>query len=197
MERGKFIVFYGVNNLGKTTQAKLLTEKLQTKGCTTKNIKYPIYDLSPSGPMINSYMREENPLQLSAREAQIMYALNRYQYEPQLKSLLEKGISIVAEDYWGTGVAWGIGAGVDEGFLLKLNGDFHPPDLAILFMGKRFGSGIEKFHLHEKNEKLSEGVAKVHDELGERFGWERVNANQPIEKVAEDIWQITKSKLKV
>ena len=41
--RGKFIVLYGINNLGKTTQAKFLVEKLQSQGLRAEYVKYPIY----------------------------------------------------------------------------------------------------------------------------------------------------------
>src|SRR3990167_10147152 len=81
---GKFIVIYGINNLGKTTQAKLLVEKLNAAGRRAKYLKYPIYDLSPSGPRLNEYLRGGNPEKLDARTAQILYAKNREQYEPTL-----------------------------------------------------------------------------------------------------------------
>ena len=187
MEKGKLIVLYGVNNLGKTTQAKFLVEKLEELGRTAWYIKYPIYDLEPSGRMLNDYLRGGNPRNLTAREAQIIYAYNRAQFEPQLKEHLEKGIDIVAEDYWGTGLAWGVGAGVDKNFLLDLNRHFNFEDLAILLTGKRFESGIEKNHLHEQDDEFTNKVEAVHQELAREFGWKTVNANRTTEEVSADI----------
>lgn len=190
MKKGKFIVFYGINNLGKTTQAKLLVEKFKTLGNKAKYLKYPIYDLEPSGFMINNYLRKGNPDDLSAREAQILYALNRSQYEPRLKQDLEDGFDIVAEDYWGTGIAWGAGVGLDKDFLLRLNQNFLREDLAFLFVGARFKSGFEENHLHETNKELIEKVDKIHRELAEEFGWIKINANDTIENVSNEIWNI-------
>ena len=58
MTKGKFIVIYGNNNSGKTTQAKLLVEKIKEQGLQVRYIKYPMYDLRPTGILINEYLRE-------------------------------------------------------------------------------------------------------------------------------------------
>ena len=195
MKQGKFIVLYGINNLGKTVQAKLLVEKLKNEGQKTEYLKYGIYGLKPSGPILNAYLREGNPYNLSPREFQIIHVLNRTQYEPILKEKLETGTNIVAEDYIGTGLAWGIGAGVDETFLKQLNSHLLKEDLSILFQGKRFSEAIEGGHIHEENDELTEKVRLAHEKLGNEFGWQKINANQPIEKVSEDIWNIVKKVL--
>lgn len=191
MKKGKFIVLYGVNNLGKTTQAKLLVQKLNSTGQgRAKYLKYPIYDLAPSGQILNEYLRKGNPYRFTPREAQMLYAFNRCQYEPVLKADLEEGINVVAEDYWGTGAAWGMGAGVETDFMLKLNGNFLKEDLAILFVGQRFASGIEAKHLHETDTGLTRKVEVAHNELAKQFSWKIVDSNQSIEKVSEDIWKL-------
>ncbi|OGE76692.1 MAG: hypothetical protein A3C85_04205 [Candidatus Doudnabacteria bacterium RIFCSPHIGHO2_02_FULL_48_21] len=186
---GKLIVLYGINNLGKSTQARILVERLNSAGRKAKYLKYPIYDLEPTGPALNSYLRGGNPDKLTAKDAQILYAKNREQYEPTLKMDLESGRDVVAEDYWGTGVAWGIGGGVDKDFLLEINRKFNFEDIAILLGGKRFESSIEKDHLHETDAGFINKVDAIHKELAAEFGWKIVDANQDKEKVAEDIWQ--------
>lgn len=189
MIKGKFIVIYGINNLGKTTQAKLLVEKLKSLGRKAEYLKYPVYDLEPSGPALNKYLREGNPEKLSPKQAQILFAQNRQQYEPTLKAKLERGIDIVAEDYWGTGVAWGMGAGVDKEFLLELNRKFLREDLALLFVGQRFASGVESNHLHETDSELTKRVEQAHNELGKEFGWKTINSNDSIEEVQKSVWE--------
>ena len=57
-ERGKFIVIYGANNLGKTVQANLLIDSLRNIDKNAHYLKYPIYDLEPTGPRINAALRE-------------------------------------------------------------------------------------------------------------------------------------------
>jgi thymidylate kinase len=113
IRRGKFIVIYGINNLGKTTQAKMLVEKLKLHGLAAEYIKYPIYSITPSGQILNNYLRNNNPSRLSPREIQIIYAFNRHQYEKILLQKLAQGVNIVAEDYTGTGIAWGMAYGLN------------------------------------------------------------------------------------
>ncbi len=192
MERGRFIVIYGINNLGKTTQAKLLVERLKSLGRKAEYLKYPVYDLGPSGPDLDEYLRHANPKRLDAEQAQTLFAENRTQFEPTLKSKLANGIDIVAEDYWGTGLAWGIGAGADKGFLLKINRNFLREDLALLLVGKRFDSGKETNHLHEKDDELTKRVGAAHNELAKEFNWKIIEANQSIEKVGDDVWKEVK-----
>ncbi|HNX10726.1 MAG TPA: hypothetical protein PKI61_01140 [bacterium] len=190
MARGKFIVLYGINNLGKTTQAKKLNEKLNQSGQTCEHIKYPMYALEPTGPIINEYLRQDNPYGLSAREAQIFYTFNRFHYQPELQKKLDSGINIIAEDYIGTGIAWGMAKGVDKAFLQRINQELLIPDLAILMDGERFVSGIEKYHGHENDNDLTNRAREAHLELKEDYHWPLINANQEIEQVESDIWKL-------
>ncbi len=192
--KGKLIVFYGINNLGKTTQIELLIPKLKALGIIASYLKYGVYDLKPSGEMLNEYLRKGNPYEFSPREFQMCHALNRTQYEPTLKQRLESGEWIIAEDYKGTGIAWGVGAGVDKNFLLRLNSHLLEEDMAILFDGERFISGIEADHKHEQDHELTSKVRAVHLELAEVYGWPIINANQPVEEVHNQLWNMITEK---
>jgi dTMP kinase len=186
-KKGRLIVFYGTNNLGKSTQARILINKLNKSGIPAKYLKYPIYDLAPSGIILNKYLREGNPCNLSAREAQIIYALNRTQFQEKLEEYLNQGINIIAEDYTGTGIAWGIGAGIEENFLIEINSHLLKEDVAILFDGERFKEAVEKNHKHEENEEFSQNVRKIHLDLAKKNNWQKVNANLSIEEISEII----------
>ncbi len=187
--RGRFIVLYGINNLGKTTQAELLVKRLNRKGRKAEYLKYPIYDISPSGKILNNFLRNGNNYNLTAREAQIIYTLNRTQFETKLKSKLDKGINIIAEDYTGTGIAWGMGAGVEENFLKEINSHLLKEDLAFLFDGERFINSIEKDHKFETNKKLISRVRAIHLELGKKYNWKKIDANLTIKEINDILWK--------
>ncbi len=138
MTKGKFIALYGINNLGKTTQAKKLVNYFKDKELKAEYVKYAVYDLEPSGKLLNDYLRKGNPYNLSSREFQILQVLNRKQYEPILIDKLNKGINIISEDYKGTGIAWGIAAGVDETFMKYINKLLLEEDLVFYLMVKDF-----------------------------------------------------------
>src|SRR3990167_6236826 len=118
-ERGKFNVIYGANNLGKTVQANLLIDSLRNIDKNAHYLKYPIYDLEPTGPRINAALREG--FNLSDEELQLEFAQNRRDFEPVLKRILDSGDWIVAEDYKGTGIAWGVTHGIDLARMEEMN----------------------------------------------------------------------------
>lgn len=187
--KGKFVVIYGANNLGKSTQARMLVDCLKDKGIDAVYIKYPIYDLAPTGPEINDILRGKKPLP-EEEDLQKLFVQNRKDYEPKLKEMLDKGTWVIAEDYKGTGIAWGMVRGLKVEDLEKLNEGLLDEDLGILLNGERFKHSVEKGHINEENEKVWKKAQEKHLELGEKYGWKKINANQDKEKVVEEIWEI-------
>jgi thymidylate kinase len=194
--KGQFIVLYGVNNLGKSTQAKMLVENLIIKlGKEAEYLKYAVYSLEPSGNLINSYLRQDNPFQFTDREFQLLQVLNRTQYEPKLKEKLEKGSWIIAEDYVGTGIAWGMVQGIDKNLLYQMNSHLLKENLGILFEGEPFKEGEDKKNIHEKNPARLAQVNQAFKEIARDFGWFTINANRPKEEIQQEIIDIIKSKI--
>jgi len=230
--QGKLIALYGINNIGKTTQAHSLVSQIKAAGFRSEYLKYPVYDLNPTGKKLNEILRgkksavqycqnffpgtwicrnksqdklsqlfkyravkkEESVKQkISEEELQMWYTLNRYQYQPELQKKLARGYIMVAEDYIGTGLAWGSAKGADLKWLEIMNRYLLKEDLSILLDGKRFLRGKEQNHLHESNDELVEKCRDVHLKLGKKYKWQMVNANQPLLKVEEDIWKIVKN----
>ncbi len=190
VKMGRFIAVYGINGIGKTTQVELLVEYLKQCGKNASRLKYPVYDLEPEGPFIYKYLRDpqfRKDNELSTHELQEKYADNRRRYEVKLKQRLENGEWIVAEDYVGTGISWGLTWGGELEYLERINNDLFKPDLEILMHGSRFLSAIEKDHRNEMDGERIVICKNFHELLGDRCGWTGINANQEIEKVQEDI----------
>ena len=187
--KGKFIVIYGINNLGKSTQAKLLVDRLNEAGIKAKYLKYPIYQIKPSGVIINNYLRNNNTYKLSAREAQTIYAINRSHFEPELKRLLDSGVNIIAEDYTGTGLAWGLAEGISWEYLMHINSNLIKEDLAFLFDGQPHKNQTKTNHLYEKNESITNYSRETHLRLADEFNWIKVNANQAIREINDKLFK--------
>jgi dTMP kinase len=193
MESGKFIAVYGINGIGKTTQVELLVEHLKSLGKNASRLKYPVYDLEPEGPFIFKYLRDvefRKANELSTDELQMKYVENRKRYETELKKRLADGEWIVAEDYIGTGIAWGLTWGGNLEYLEKINEGLFSADLSILLHGERFSTAIEKDHRNEMADERIQICKNFHLLLADRCGWEKVNANQSVEQVALDIAQV-------
>lgn len=191
--RGKFIVLYGANNLGKSTQVEMLVDALKDQEIPVDTVKYPIYDLKPTGPKINAVLREG--IKKDELELQKIYAQNRLDYQPILSSTLNSGRWIIAEDYNGTGVAWGIVRGVPQKTLEALNKGLIKEDLAIFLHGERFTDGIEENHRNETDNEIWNRAQMIHFCLAEVYGWRKVYATRSQEKVHQDIFSIVQETL--
>lgn len=192
-DRGQFIVIYASNNLGKSEQAKRLASNFIMEGKQVLVIKYPIYELAPTGPMINKILRnpEELGREVSELELQTHFAQNRRDFQQTLVNILNAGIPIIAEDYTGTGIAWGMTRGIDIETLEELNKDLLIPDISILLDGDRFTTSIEKKH---RNESESSSIwnknRQIHLRLAERYGWKVIHANQSVDNVGKDVARV-------
>jgi len=196
MKEGLFIVIYGINNIGKSTQVEMLVNALEKSELKVEYLKYPIYDLSPTGPKINKILRSGEQQEISEEEFQGLYAKNRYDFQPQLIKKLDEGINVVAECYTGTGLAWGWTKGADLEKLIEINKGLLQPDIDILLDGDRFLAGKEETHQHETNDDWMEQCRKNFLELAVRFNWDVVNANQEPEEVHQEILEVIAKKVK-
>jgi thymidylate kinase len=228
LRQGKFIAIYGINNIGKSTQTSLLVQQLLKNNIRVEFIKYPIYNLNPTGKKLNEILRgkrktgiqsmidffpgtkvrrpgirrkstggltfrtqsiapREVRQRVTEEELQMWYSLNRYQFDPQVRRKLASGISIVAEDYTGTGLAWGSAKGADLAWLMAVNKYLQKPDLEILLDGERFLAGKEKVHLHESSDRLIKKARMAFQKLAKKNSWQVVSANESIDVVTKRI----------
>ena len=200
MTKGKFIAIYGINGIGKTTQVEIFVKYLQSRGLNASRLKYPVYNLEPEGPFIYKYLRDpkfRSKNKLTTDELQQKYADNRTRYEKELKKRLNSGEWIIAEDYLGTGIVWGMTWGGDLEYLEKINKKLLKPELSILMHGKRFETAIEKDHRNEMEKDRMQICKNFHLLLAEKYGWKIVDANQKIEKVKKDIINIFNKYIKI
>lgn len=190
-----FITLYGINNIGKTTHAQRLVERLKEAGHEAVYVKYPVYKQEPTGPFLYDFLRSGDAQEISEEELQMWFVLNRYQFEPQLKDWLESGTIVVAEDYVGTGIAWGVVKGADVDWLEQMNRHLMKEDLAILIDGERALSAMEEGHLHETNHEFMKRSRQVHLELGERYDWVMVPLQPTKDETADLIWELVQSRM--
>jgi len=196
MQEGIFIVIYGINNIGKSTQVDMLVSALKGLDLPVERIKYPIYELEPTGPKINEILRSGKKQEMSEEELQKLYTDNRRDYQFKLCEMLASGINVVAEDYTGTGLSWGWTKGADIEMLIEMNKGLLKPDVEILLDGERFIEGKETGHLHESNDDLVTRCRANHLQLAARFGWQVVNANQAREEVHVEVLTCLEKTLK-
>ncbi len=196
MKRGAFITLYGINNIGKSTHAKRLVERLQNEGYDAVYIKYPIYDLKPTGPQINTILRTQEKQAVSEEELQTLFMQNRKDYEPTLQKMLDDGKIVVAEDYSQTGIAWGTAKGLDEKWVEALNKDLLKEDFTLLIVGERVLSAREDNHLHESNDELIARVDEILRRRAQMEKWTIIELQPQKDDTSALVWDATSNFLR-
>ena len=138
---------------------------------------------------LNAFLRSGEVQKISEEELQMWFTLNRFQFEPTLREWLADGKIVVAEDYTGTGIAWGVVKGADREWLESLNAPLVKEDLAILLDGERFIKATEEGHIHETNEEFMKRARQVHLELGEKYGWVKIPVQPGKDETEVLVWE--------
>ena len=99
---GKLIVIEGTDGSGKSTQFKLLTERLRREGREFQQLVFPQY-AEPSSALIRMYLGGEfgtHPSDVNAYAASAFYAVDRYaSYKKVWGEYYEQGGLIVSDRY--------------------------------------------------------------------------------------------------
>jgi dTMP kinase len=196
MKKGILVTIMGITNMGKTTQADMLRNRLSHEGLSFQSLKYPLYNLEPTGLRISDFLRKGNPENLTPKDFQYLCAQNRKDFDIEIRKILSEHKVVIAEMYTGTGIAYGMGDGLDKNYLIEINKGILEPDVSILLDGERFLESEEQSHVYENDHDKTERIRKIHLDLAKEFNWIIINANLPREEIHEQIFQIILEKLK-
>src|SRR3990167_190571 len=104
--KGLFVVIEGVDGSGKTTQFKLLHQRLKAAGYDVETFSFPRYS-KPSSHFIKKYLAGDYGVAtgVSAYTASLFYALDRYEASPEVSAALNNGKIVLADRYVGSNMA--------------------------------------------------------------------------------------------
>lgn len=167
---GLFIVFEGLDGSGLSTQAKLISAKLQSKGYPNLVTKEPTNNLI--GGLIRGQLTHD--WQASMECLQLLFAADRaHHLDREIIPALKAGKIVISDRYFFSSVAFG-SLKLKRDWLLKLNENFLYPDLTFLIKVpvnnciKRMRESRFKFELFEEKEKLAE-IWKGYEWLAKEF----------------------------
>jgi dTMP kinase len=126
-KQGIFVVLEGSDGSGKSTQFRLLTERLKAVGYDVEVFKFPQYD-QPSSHFIKKYLNGEYgpAADISPYTASLFYALDRYEAAPDIRKALTQGKLVLADRYVGSNMAHQgskfINSGEQRGFFIWEDG---------------------------------------------------------------------------
>jgi dTMP kinase len=197
--KGKFLVFEGIDGSGKTTQLKLLGDKLSSRGYQM------LYTREPGGTRIGEAVRgllldPQHSELVPAAEA-LLYAAARAQHVAQvILPALQEGKIVLCDRFLDSSLAYqGFGRGLDVEQLEKLNEAATAgltPDLVILLdflcdagMERIMGSGRVADRIEQENLAFHRKVRAGYLTLAGRDPgrYRIIDANRTIEQIHHDI----------
>ncbi|HHD92172.1 MAG TPA: hypothetical protein ENL06_00930 [Candidatus Portnoybacteria bacterium] len=76
---------------------------------------------------------------------------------------------------------------IDQEFLKIINSHLIQEDMSILLDGTPFNNSLNQKHLYEKNNSLIKRARTIFIQLAKDNQWPIISANQPVEKVHQQI----------
>ena len=199
---GKFIVFEGIDGAGKTTQARLLAEKIKYVGREATLTAEPTE--FESGKALRRVLSGEE--KKSDCEIAAMFMLDRIAHNTHptlgISALLDKGIDVISDRYYYSSLAYQ-GSVTSYPWVKSINldcPDIRRPDLCIFLdltpeqSIERISKGRDKLEIFENVETLTrvrESFFSVFTDLSDNVAI--IDAYRSPEKIAEDIFTLYKS----
>ncbi|MEM8524370.1 MAG: dTMP kinase [Bacteroidota bacterium] len=197
-ERGKFIVFEGIDGSGKTTQINRLVEYLEAKGTSVHATKEPTD--RPIGKMIRQVLNKE--LKMSEKTMAALFLADRLDHiqneEDGMLNLIKQGTTVVSDRYYLSSYAyhsahvpldWVIAANAECAKLLR-------PDL-IFFLNikpkvslariRKSRAFLDLYETEERLTKVRDNYFKAMEKIGAAEYIVVLDATQEEEVIFEQI----------
>ncbi|WP_413430709.1 dTMP kinase [Brevundimonas phoenicis] len=207
MQRGRFITFEGGEGAGKTTQARLLVERLRAAGLDVIQTREP--GGSPGAEEIRNIAVSGEADRWSPRtETLLMYAARSDHLERTIRPALAAGSWIVCDRFADSSrVYQGAGGGVSESLIEALDAavvDGDQPDLTLVFdlpvdvgLERAFGRGLFETWFESKgvafHQKLRDGFLDVAERHPDRCVV--IDATGEVDEVSERLWAVVEARL--
>lgn len=198
MNKGKFIVFEGIDGAGKTTQIQLLAKRLREKGIDVDVSAEPT--TNESGKALRRALSGQE--KKSYCEMAAMFVLDRIGHNAQIRELVDSGKTVISDRYYYSSLAYQ-GKATDYAWVRAMNIDcpeIRRPDVCIYLdltpeeSLKRISNGRESVEIYENLEKLTEVRASFYYAIEDlRKDGEQifiVDASRSLEEISDEIFNI-------
>ena len=197
-ERGRFIVFEGIDGAGKTTQINLLAKYLSEQGravyCTAE----------PTETVIGGHLRDalSGVTRRTICEMAAMFVFDRINHNVNpvngIQKMLADGFDVICDRYYYSSLAYQ-GSGTDPEWVSNMNlncPEIMRPDVCIFLdltpeqSMARINRGRATQEIYENEEKLTQvrnQFYRVFEQLRERDNIQIVDAYRSVEEIHADI----------
>jgi dTMP kinase len=196
--KGHFIVFEGIDGSGKTTQAKMLAQYLESKGRKTYLTAEPT--TLPTGRALREALGGK--VKKSECEMAVMFVQDRIahniQGEESIEALIDAGVDVISDRYYYSSLAYQ-GQATDYAWVKSMNLDcpeIRKPDICIYIdllpeqSLERISKGRESVEIYENLETLTKVRNKfmsVINDLSDTDNIHIINGYRTPDEIAEEI----------
>jgi len=185
--RGLLVVFEGLDQSGKQTQAEALRDWLIADGRSVRLLSFPTYD-SALGAEIGRALHGERDY--GADVMQLLYVANRFEWKTDMVRALSEGTTLLCDRYRASSVAYGEAQGLDARWLESMQAPLPEPDVTILLDMAPETSLARKQTGRDKYERDLELLGRVRQSYlrqAEEGQWTVLDAVRDREVVAQDV----------
>jgi dTMP kinase len=187
MTRGLLIVFEGLDQSGKQTQAERLKAEVERRGRTSVLFDFPSYE-TPIGKEIGAGLHGDR--EYGPDVMQLLYVANRYEKKPQIERMLARGGIVICDRYLASSVAYGEAQGLDGAWLRDTQRYLPPPDLTILLdIAPETAAGRKTTNRdkYERDLAMLSRVRQSYRTQAHQGGWLLLDGERGKDAVAADV----------
>jgi dTMP kinase len=185
--KGLLVVFEGLDQSGKQTQAERLKAEVERRGRACVLLDFPSYE-THIGREIGAGLHGERDY--GPDVMQLLYVANRYEKKPQIQKLLADGAVVICDRYLASSVAYGEAFGLDGAWLREIQRHLPQPDVTILLdIAPETAAGRKTANRdkYERDLALLSRVRESYHDQARANGWVRLDADRPKEAVAAGV----------
>jgi dTMP kinase len=201
---GKFMVFEGGEGTGKTTQIKLLEQRLRDEGHLVYVTREPGGRGCSLGEKIRNILKDpENKNMVPEAELFLFLASRAQHVQNHIQPHLNLNYIVISDRYYGSTLAYQhYGRGLfDFDEILRLNSFATlglEPDVTF-FLDLEPQKGISRIGLKAENDRFDSAKLEFHEkvrngylDIAEKKAWQVINADDTIVGIHRNIWEKTK-----
>ncbi len=193
--RGHLIVFEGLDQSGKQTQAERLAAACRDARHRVEELSFPDYHTAIGAEIGNALQGRRD---YAADTMQLLYIANRYEYRPQIEEWLAAGAMVICDRYLASSIAYGEAQGLELAWLIDTQRHLPQPSVTILLdippeaSLRRKQADRDKF---ERDLALLARVRSSYQRQSEAAPWVRIDGQQDKDAVSAAVLTAVRSRL--
>jgi len=184
---GRLIVFEGLDQSGKQTQAEMLRDRLKQDGHKSRLVSFPDYATSIGEEIARALQGER---EYGPDVMQLLYVANRYERKPDLLRWLEGGLMLVCDRYTASSVAYGEASGLDAQWLVDMQ-KYLPAAAMTIFLDINPETAVQRKAVnrdrYERDLALQIRVRESYRRQAAEQGWLVLDGERPKSAIAADV----------